>query len=42
VDHVRYIWSRVIRGPSVESVWRVGWIFHYMVYIDLNLRDYRI
>jgi hypothetical protein len=22
-DHVRYIWSRVICGPSVENVWCV-------------------
>jgi hypothetical protein len=23
-DHVRYIWLRVERGPSMESVWHVG------------------
>jgi hypothetical protein len=26
VDHVRYVWSWTIRGLSVESVWRVGWV----------------
>jgi hypothetical protein len=24
VDHVRYVWSRTISGPSVGCVWRVG------------------
>jgi hypothetical protein len=42
VDHVRYIWSRVIHGPSVESVWCVGRVFPYMVYIDLNHHDSQI
>jgi hypothetical protein len=41
-DHVRYVWSRVIRGPSVECVWRVGRIFPYRVYIDLNRHDSQI
>jgi hypothetical protein len=27
VDHVRYIWSKAIHGPSMESVWRVGRVF---------------
>jgi hypothetical protein len=39
VDHVRYVWSRAIRRPSVESVWRVGRIFPCRVYIDSNRRD---
>jgi hypothetical protein len=26
VDHVRYVWPWAIRGLSVESVWRVGWV----------------
>jgi hypothetical protein len=39
---VRYIWSRVIRGPSVESMWRVGRVFPYKVYIDSNHCDSRI
>jgi hypothetical protein len=38
-DHVRYIWSWTICGLSVGSVWRVGWVFPYRVYIDLNRRD---
>jgi hypothetical protein len=42
VDHVRHIWSRAICGPSVESVWRVGQVFPYRVYIDSNRRDSRI
>jgi hypothetical protein len=42
VDHVRYIWSRVIRGPSMESVWRVGRGFPYRVYINSNCRDSQI
>jgi hypothetical protein len=42
VDHVTYVWSRAIRGPSVESVWRVGQVFPYRVYIDSNRRDPRI
>jgi hypothetical protein len=35
-DHVRYVWSRVIHGPSVESGWRVGRVFPCRVYIDSN------
>jgi hypothetical protein len=42
MDHVRYVWSWTIRGLSVESVWRVGWVFTCRVYIDLNHRDSRI
>jgi hypothetical protein len=42
VDHVRYVWSRGIRGLSVESVWHVGRVFSYRVYIDSNRRDSRI
>jgi hypothetical protein len=42
VDHVRYIWSWTIHGMSVESVWHVGWVFPYMVYIDSNHCDSRI
>jgi hypothetical protein len=36
VDHVRYVWLRGIRGPSVESVWCVGQVFSCRVYIDSN------
>jgi hypothetical protein len=28
VDYVRYVWSRVIRGPSVKYVWRVDQVSH--------------
>jgi hypothetical protein len=35
-DHVRYIWSRVIRGPSVKCVWCVDQVFPCRVYINLN------
>jgi hypothetical protein len=42
VDYMRYIWSRAIRGLSVESAWRVGQVFPYRVYIDLNHHDSRI
>jgi hypothetical protein len=42
VDHVRYVWSRAILRPSVESVWRVGRVFPYRVYIDSDHRDSRI
>jgi hypothetical protein len=41
-DHVRYVWSKAIHGPSVESVWRVGRVFPYRVYIDSNRRDSQI
>jgi hypothetical protein len=26
-DHMRYVWSRAIRGPNVECVWRVDQVF---------------
>jgi hypothetical protein len=42
VDHVRYVWSRIIHGTSVESVWHAGQIFPYRVYINSNHRDSRI
>jgi hypothetical protein len=41
-NHVRYVWSGVICGPSVESVCHVGRIFPCRVYIDSNNRDSRI
>jgi hypothetical protein len=42
VDHVRYVWSWIIRRLSVEGVWHVGRVFPCRVYIDLNHRDSRI
>jgi hypothetical protein len=42
VDHVRYVWSWTIRGLSMGSMWRVGRVSPYMVYIDLNRRDSQI
>jgi hypothetical protein len=42
VDHVRYVWSWTIRGPSVKSVWRVSRVFSCRVYIDSNRHDFRI
>jgi hypothetical protein len=42
MDHMRYVWSRVIHGPSVKSVWLVDRVFPYGVYIDLNHCDSRI
>jgi hypothetical protein len=42
VDHVRYVWLRAIRGPSVKNVWHVGWVFLYIVYIDSNRCDSQI
>jgi hypothetical protein len=42
VDHVRYVWSWTIRGPSVERVRRVGWVFPCRVYIDSNHRGSQI
>jgi hypothetical protein len=42
VDHMRYVLSRAIYGPSMKSVWRVIQIFSCMMYIDLNHRDYQI
>jgi hypothetical protein len=35
VEHVRCVWLKVIREPSVESVWRVGRVFPYSVYIEV-------
>jgi hypothetical protein len=42
VNHVRYVWSRAICGPSVENVWRIGRVFPCRVYIDSNHSDSRI
>jgi hypothetical protein len=42
VYRVRYVWSRAICGPSVESVWHVGCAFPYRVYIYLNRHNSRI
>jgi hypothetical protein len=42
VDRVRYVWSRIIQGLSVESVWCVGRIFPCRVYINSNYRDSQI
>jgi hypothetical protein len=42
VDHMRYIWLRATREPSMESVWHVGRAFPCRVYIDSNHRDSRI
>jgi hypothetical protein len=42
IDHVRYVWSMVIRGLSMRSVWRVGRVFPYRVYINSNCRDSQI
>jgi hypothetical protein len=42
IDHMRYVWSRAICGPSVKSVWRVGWVFPRRVYIDSNHLDSQI
>jgi hypothetical protein len=42
VDFVRYVWTCTICGLSMESVWRVGQVFPYRVYIALNRRDSRI
>jgi hypothetical protein len=39
MDHVRYVWSRVIRELSVESVWCVGRVFPCRMYIDSNCLD---
>jgi hypothetical protein len=41
-DYVRYVWSRVICGPSVESMWHVGQVFPCRVYINLNCRHSQI
>jgi hypothetical protein len=42
VDHVRYVWSWTTRELSVESMWCVGQVFTYRVYINSNLCDSRI
>jgi hypothetical protein len=42
VDHMGYVWSWTIRGLSVESLWHVGRVFSYRVYIDSNHRDSQI
>jgi hypothetical protein len=42
VNHVRYIWFRARRGPSVEGMSCVGRVFPYKVYINSNCRDSRI
>jgi hypothetical protein len=42
VDHMRYVWSGTIHGLSVGCVWRVGWVFPCMMYIDSNHRDSQI
>jgi hypothetical protein len=42
IDHVRYVWSRTLRGLSLGCVWRVGRGFPCRVYIDSNRRDSRI
>jgi hypothetical protein len=42
MEHVRYVWSWTIRGLSMGSVWRIGRVFPYRVYIDSNRRDSRI
>jgi hypothetical protein len=42
VDHMRYVWSGTIHGLSVGCMWRVGRVFSYRVYIDLNNRDFQI
>jgi hypothetical protein len=41
-DYMRYVWSGTICELSVESVWRVGRIFLYRVYIDSNRHDSQI
>jgi hypothetical protein len=42
MDRVRYVWSRAIRGLSVENMWHVGRVFPCRVYIDSNYRDSKI
>jgi hypothetical protein len=42
VDHMRYVWSGTICGPSVGYMWCAGRVFPCMVYINSNHRDYRI
>jgi hypothetical protein len=36
------VWSGSIRESSVESVWRVDWVFLCRVYIDSNHHDSQI
>jgi hypothetical protein len=33
-NHVRYVWLRDIRRPSMKNMWRVDQFFPCMVYID--------
>jgi hypothetical protein len=42
VDHMRYVWSWILCGPSVKSVWHVDRVFPCRVYINLNCHDYYI
>jgi hypothetical protein len=35
-DRVRYVWSRAIHRPSMESGWCVDHVFPYKVYIHSN------
>jgi hypothetical protein len=42
VDHMRYIWLMAIRGPSVENMWRIGRVFPFTMYNNLNHHDSRI
>jgi hypothetical protein len=42
MDHMRYVWSGTIHGPSVGDVLYVGRVFPYRVYIDSNCRDSQI
>jgi hypothetical protein len=42
VDHVGYVWSWIICGLSMESVWRVGRVFSCRVYIDSDCHDSQI
>jgi hypothetical protein len=41
-DNTSYIWSRAIHGLSMESVWHVGQVSPYRVYIDSNHQDSQI
>jgi hypothetical protein len=42
VNHVRYVWSRSLRGSSVKSVWHVHRVFACSVYINSKRYDSRI
>jgi hypothetical protein len=42
MDHVRYVWSMIIRELRVDSVWPIGRVFPYRVYIDSNRCDSQI